>query len=1046
MAFMYPQYDNIDNRGEEALYSALHKFLPDGYICYHNRKLGMLEFDFAVLAPGYGIVIIEVKGYNAADIKAVRDNNIHLSNGELIFSPFEQANKYRYMFASIIKKKIGKDIPIFALSAYPFISESEYAQKELNLLSNRQSTLLADDLNASLPDKIEKLVVQGRKETQKQFSELTLNITEQIRLMFEPKEIVAGYQASADECSGANKRTSYSILAAIAIEEQNDDLKVRIALLFEEWKRGTKLVLFLSNITIQDQILALFQNYVKSMDSVSYERFTLYKPSGETKTATFNLETYVLPNITDGIRIVDGAASETDLVFIKEAGKATDFNSEQYLLEHAKTDTDIMVTAGAGTGKTTCMISRISYLIYKHALTADTLPDALFMLTFTNEAANHMKLRLQSYFQDYFLLTMDYEALRLSECIENMRISTIHSLAKRILEYYSVKLGLGKDVAIVSGKFEKDAIILETLNSYIEEHELSDTARSLFNLPLYDLQNRLSDIMTKLQNKNVDIVNDPLNFGTSEASHFHDIVLTVPARAETAIREHFDRQSAIRLSDLMIKLKELVSVHGGELSGEGFPIRYLFVDEFQDTDDVQINLMKKFRDVFDFHFFVVGDVKQCIYRFRGADEKAFDTLAPVITGWTQFSLAKNYRTDKKLLSSFNRRFAEWGEYGLLEYKDADVLMGVHDLGNTDIETSYYYGETRWRGKDEKAKRFITLLRRLLDEVKDKQEEKIAVLVRENWQVEEIKDICKSNGIYIETDVGGDLYQLQPAIDLYKLIKALQHYKDPKYLFNLYTTYYVEQPMPKGHIFAERQFTERLLGLFNTKLTPIPNWSGYIEALKYEPVLKVLRELVIATKPWKYYASKEPFPEYSTKMEMFYHHNLDEIFEKLAFEFNADYLTISKVEKFLEIMILTKQQEQSRESQTSESRAKAVCSTVHKAKGLEYYAVMLPYMADAIGAVKYKGQTDVIVMGNDVGYSIKDSEGQQINNSIYNNFKQQEAGYRRDEEARILYVAMTRAKKRLVYFEDGGNAGTVGEAKNWVALLRGRPDTQGGEQS
>jgi ATP-dependent exoDNAse (exonuclease V) beta subunit len=75
------------------------------------------------------------------------------------------------------------------------------------------------------------------------------------------------------------------------------------------------------------------------------------------------------------------------------------------------------------------------------------------------------------------------------------------------------------------------------------------------------------------------------------------------------------------------------------------------------------------------------------------------------------------------------------------------------------------------------------------------------------------------------------------------------------------------------------------------------------------------------------------------------------------------------------------------------------------------------------------------MGDDVGYSIKDSEGQQINNSIYNTFKQQEAGYRRDEEARILYVAMTRAKKRLVYFEDGGNAGTMQEPKNWAALLR-----------
>ena len=310
-----------------------------------------------------------------------------------------------------------------------------------------------------------------------------------------------------------------------------------------------------------------------------------------------------------------------------------------------------------------------------------------------------------------------------------------------------------------------------------------------------------------------------------------------------------------------------------------------------------------------------------------------------------------------------------------------------------------------------------------------------MLVRENWQVEYIKNLCKENNIYIETDVGGDLYKIQPAIYLYKLVKALQHYKNPKYLFNLYTTYYVDSPMPKDQIFEQKQFTEGLLALFNMKSCPIENWSGYVQSLKYEPVLKILREIVMATKPWKNYDSKEQFPEYSEKLESFYHHNLDEIFEKLAFEFNSDYLTISKVEKYLEIMILTKQQEQSRESMVDESRTLVVCSTIHKAKGLEYYAVMIPFMASALGSTRYKGYSDLIIMGKDVGYSVRDSENGQVENDIYRNFKQNEANYRRDEEARILYVAMTRAKKRFIYFDDKKNSGTVEAPKNWQALLR-----------
>lgn len=50
---------------------------------------------------------------------------------------------------------------------------------------------------------------------------------------------------------------------------------------------------------------------------------------------------------------------------------------------------------------------------------------------------------------------------------------------------------------------------------------------------------------------------------------------------------------------------------------------YLFIDEFQDTDDVQIDIVKKFKEIVGFNVLVVGDIKQCIYRFRGADESAF---------------------------------------------------------------------------------------------------------------------------------------------------------------------------------------------------------------------------------------------------------------------------------------------------------------------------------------------------------------------------------------------------------------------------------------
>jgi ATP-dependent exoDNAse (exonuclease V) beta subunit len=97
------------------------------------------------------------------------------------------------------------------------------------------------------------------------------------------------------------------------------------------------------------------------------------------------------------------------------------------------------------------------------------------------------------------------------------------------------------------------------------------------------------------------------------------------------------------------------------------------------------------------------------------------------------------------------------------------------------------------------------------------------------------------------------------------------------------------------------------------------------------------------------------------------------------------------------------------------------------------------MASAIGSLRHKGDTDVIVLGDQVGYSVKIDSYQTITNDIYQNIKRAEARDRRDEEARILYVAMTRAKRRFIYFDDRKASGSLAEPKNWQILLRGEAD-------
>ena len=101
-----------------------------------------------------------------------------------------------------------------------------------------------------------------------------------------------------------------------------------------------------------------------------------------------------------------------------------------------------------------------------------------------------------------------------------------------------------------------------------------------------------------------------------------------------------------------------------------------------------------------YKLFVVGDVKQCIYRFRGAKENAFDQLnykdSPE---WKCFSLYKNYRTDSRLLNIFHESFSSMGKQKvddemLLMYSDADEensdrLIGTRDY-NDGLDSKEYY--------------------------------------------------------------------------------------------------------------------------------------------------------------------------------------------------------------------------------------------------------------------------------------------------------------------------------------------------------------------
>lgn len=1057
MAFILPYEPEFKNESERFVYSFIKDKLPYNWICYFNYKVKLTEFDVLLIVPQKGAFIIEIKGISGDKPIRVKDNTkiIYGRNGIIIPSPLKQADGYRFKLLNLIFSVYNKKPMVFSIVAYPNLTSESFISKQLNIISAEEQTFLKEDFDSELAftNKLYHLYEEIKNFGDDNTNVLDKPLVMDIRKLFEPKDsIVHIAEEEEEEEIEYDEDVPYSLF--VYNEEFDQNL---MSDLLNKWKKGTKII-YISNseITINKakdmsiQMVKYLHLDKEEVFSFNYEKDGVIKENNN----IFNLNFYLSKNKSINSTIIIEDGNEDDVKknsdLLKIFDEQTEFNLNQYKIEHAPINTDIVIRAGAGTGKTYSMISRIMFLNYAHKYGVEEFKKKIIMITFTNEAAANMKNKLQEYLQNLYFLTGEIDILNKIEYIEEMNISTIHSLTKKILQKYSTVLGLGKELSIKSGVYERNSEILNVLDNYVNENfEKGENVLAKTNISMYNLQNRIKDFIVKLENKNVDIISDDLDFGQpNEYKELWDMIISVACTVTKNLRDHFDKKNEVRLSDLIIKLKQLVIASGSGLSIGDEKIDYLFVDEFQDTDDTQINLMKSFRDLIGFNFFIVGDIKQCIYRFRGAEKESFGTLLhdEDINMWLQYSLSKNYRTDRFLLNKYHDIFLKLGNKGILDYKDnselSDRLRGVKNIND---EKDEYIQKVDYGYEEERDEKFVKTIKELKDKLEGNSQ--IAILVRENNHVEKVRELLSKNGIYVYTDVGGDLYRIRPTIDLYKLILALQNSKDPVFLFNLYSTSYINRPLPKDKIVKLKEDSKRLLELFYND-NPLPEWNNYLKNLTKDPIMKVLKSIINDAEPWKNYSLAGESREEQKRRLIYYKRNVEEIIEKLIEASDTDYLSINKIKRHLEIMILTKQEEEQREYLLDEGKnAEVLCLTVHKSKGLEFDTIIMPYCDEELTNARKTGYVDLIIENQDksnlkmkykVGYKIvlDKSAGNKyvkdLKNNLYENQIKDEKQYRKEEETRLLYVAMTRSIKKFIYFRN--NAST--KKDTWQNLIEG----------
>lgn len=276
------------------------------------------------------------------------------------------------------------------------------------------------------------------------------------------------------------------------------------------------------------------------------------------------------------------------------------------------TEGPVLVLAGAGSGKTTVLVNRLSYIIAEKKVS----PYNILAITFTNKAANEMLQRIKA---------------KIGDVADNMWISTFHSMCVRILRTCIDKLGYSSSFVIYDSADQK-ALVKECMK------ELEIDEKSL------DVKSVISQI-SKAKN-------DLLSPEAYENTALSDYRLRRIARIYKLYQSRLKKNNALDFDDLILKTIEIFSQNPDVLASFQQKFKYIMVDEYQDTNTAQFTLVSLLSQGYR-NLCVVGDDDQSIYKFRGANIQNILGFESIFPDAVTIKLEQNYRSTQNILNAAN---------------------------------------------------------------------------------------------------------------------------------------------------------------------------------------------------------------------------------------------------------------------------------------------------------------------------------------------------------------------------------------------------------
>ena len=271
-------------------------------------------------------------------------------------------------------------------------------------------------------------------------------------------------------------------------------------------------------------------------------------------------------------------------------------------------DKPILIFAGAGTGKTRVLTQKIAYLITEKGYN----PDEILAVTFTNKAAEEMRIRVQSL---------------LGKKSMSLNIGTFHSICARLLRYEIALLGFTPDFAIYDTADQDQLIKTLMLNLKLTTNGISPAA----------YRSRMSFIKSSME--------DPSQLMKNGVSPFDKSV----AELYPVYKEALKKNNAVDFDDLLLYPLEIFKKYPKVLKKYQEKFKYVLVDEYQDTNRPQFLFVKSLSDTHN-KISVVGDDDQSIYGWRGADISNILEFEKAFPDCEVFKLEQNYRSTANILS------------------------------------------------------------------------------------------------------------------------------------------------------------------------------------------------------------------------------------------------------------------------------------------------------------------------------------------------------------------------------------------------------------